>query len=777
MPDQVQVRGPDGQMFRFPATMAQEEITSALDEHYGRTLQPEAPQMGRGEAFGRGVADGLGLGFADEVGGLTAVARSGPRFAERFRDDEGSFLGDAAGFVGDIYGTAIPALDVARGGFEMATGFDDDQRHTYEGVRDSVREGLETAQDQHKWSTLGGQVGGGILNAALTGGMGGAPSVARAGLLGAGYGGAYGVGSGEGAVDRLIQGGIGAGIGGLSGAAIQAGVNAVGPTVRNIARRFRRAGQAASSSADDIAAIRAGRDPETMRRISRISQQIDDIDDALARGQIDDATAQRIRDFRAAGMSGTRGQQTRSRDDLLFEEQARNRARGDFADLVMQAQDQSQARQRVQYQQRIAEGFGPQQSVAESANDAGQAVRDSVRAAYSTARNAANRAYAEARRAGAMFRTDSTAGLGQRVREHAAASRVSVSPRSMPQAADALQLIDDLEAGNIYGLNLAQPRLQGLTQQGDDVAVAGISFDLLEEMRGELVAMRQAAYSAQGGARDARAVSSILEAFDDWIDDAANAGLYSGDDAGVEAFKRARAMWSQMRDRFGERGPGDVAGRRIADMLDPNRDIDGVSVANWLYGSASAGRGNDSLALARRLKQVFGANSEQLQAVRQGYLARLLGIREPGAQTIEGVNAPAQFGIDRMITSLENALAGRGDEFVRELYTPAQLGDMQRLLRVLKNIQTPRNLRNPSGSGHEAVRGVFGQLVERLGIPGVRMSRAFIELLGNGQNVEQARAALAGALMRPTRMIAPRAVGASGSIVANNDPAQAGQGQ
>jgi hypothetical protein len=79
MSDQVQVRGPDGQMFRFPASMPQEQITGVLDQHYGRApASPSRQQMGRLEAASEGFADGASLGFNDEAQGLMAAAQAEP---------------------------------------------------------------------------------------------------------------------------------------------------------------------------------------------------------------------------------------------------------------------------------------------------------------------------------------------------------------------------------------------------------------------------------------------------------------------------------------------------------------------------------------------------------------------------------------------------------------------------------------------------------------------------------------------------------------------------
>jgi hypothetical protein len=260
MSDQVQVRGPDGQMFRFPASMPQEQITGVLDQHYGRApASPSRQQMGRLEAASEGLADSFSLGFNDEAAGALAAAETGPRGWRRFTDGEGSFLGDLGGAAWDTITAGSPMV---RGAVEGAIGFTPEQTQAYEGTRDSRRASLEQAQQEAPLWTLGGQVVGGILNAALTGGMGVAatpargvsllgrtatipamaartvaPTIGRAAAVGAGYGGAYGFGSGESMDDRLSSAGIGALVGAPAAVLGQAAASGIGNALRGVARR------------------------------------------------------------------------------------------------------------------------------------------------------------------------------------------------------------------------------------------------------------------------------------------------------------------------------------------------------------------------------------------------------------------------------------------------------------------------------------------------------------------------------------------------------------
>jgi hypothetical protein len=236
MSDQVQVRGPDGQMFRFPASMPQEQITGVLDQHYGRApAPPSQQQMGRLEAASRGFADVFSLGFNDEAQGLVAAGETGPRGWGRFTDGEGSFLGDLGGGAWDVITGGSPLV---RGAVEGAIGcLTPEQTQAYEGARDSRRDALASAQDAHPLSTLAGGVGGGIAQAVLSRGALSAPTYARGALVGAGMGGAYGFGSGESMDDRLSSAGIGALVGAPSAVLGQAAVSGISNALRGVARR------------------------------------------------------------------------------------------------------------------------------------------------------------------------------------------------------------------------------------------------------------------------------------------------------------------------------------------------------------------------------------------------------------------------------------------------------------------------------------------------------------------------------------------------------------
>lgn len=129
-------------------------------------------------------------------------------------------------------------------------------------------------------SRAAGQVAGGILPVAITGGAA-APAVGRSllqrGVRGAGagaaYGGSYGFGSGQGNVlDRAPSAAIGAGIGAVAGAAAPAVLNVAGrvasPVINALGDAFRLAARPAVNALGDMApqALRTAVQPNDLAR-------------------------------------------------------------------------------------------------------------------------------------------------------------------------------------------------------------------------------------------------------------------------------------------------------------------------------------------------------------------------------------------------------------------------------------------------------------------------------------------------------------------------------
>lgn len=162
------------------------------------------PQVGAGEAFLRGAADGATFGFQDEIlAGLDAAIQ--------------------------------PLIPIPENGSSAET-----WRERYDENVANQRELLKAGSDQQPVAAIAGGVVGGIAPALATGGVSAGPSLAanigRGAATGAAYGGLYGTGSAEGDLtERLPEAATGAALGAAVGGALPAVIGGAGKLVRGSA--------------------------------------------------------------------------------------------------------------------------------------------------------------------------------------------------------------------------------------------------------------------------------------------------------------------------------------------------------------------------------------------------------------------------------------------------------------------------------------------------------------------------------------------------------------
>ncbi|MCH5583105.1 hypothetical protein [Pseudomonas syringae] len=162
------------------------------------------PDVGAGESFLRGAADGATFGFQDEIlAGLDAAVQ--------------------------------PLIPVPENGSSAGT-----WRERYDENVANQRDLLKAGSDQHPVASIAGGLVGGIAPALATGGLSTgatlAANVGRGAATGAVYGGLYGTGSAEGdLVERLPEAATGAALGAALGGAIPAVIGGAGKVVRGSA--------------------------------------------------------------------------------------------------------------------------------------------------------------------------------------------------------------------------------------------------------------------------------------------------------------------------------------------------------------------------------------------------------------------------------------------------------------------------------------------------------------------------------------------------------------
>lgn len=176
------------------------DVLTAIDSGGNSTAREQssskvARNIGTGEAFGRGVAQGVTANFYDELRGLHEAGGASA--------DEPMSLGS-----------------VLKGAFRRMTG-DKEAVAKYEAVTSREREANKQAEEQHPVaSTVGNVAGATVLP--IGSAARGATLAARAGraaIVGAGYGAAAGAGEGENPIDRATRATTGGILGGVVGGA------------------------------------------------------------------------------------------------------------------------------------------------------------------------------------------------------------------------------------------------------------------------------------------------------------------------------------------------------------------------------------------------------------------------------------------------------------------------------------------------------------------------------------------------------------------------------
>lgn len=170
------------------------------------SMQPgRAPSADRGavDAAARGAAQGFTANFSDEIRGLVEASGANP--------DDPASLGK-----------------LISGALKYWTG-DKEAKARYDAATARERELNKTAQEQHPYASLGGEVGGAVV---LPVGIGARAAtfpgrVAAGSVTGAALGGAAGVGEGQGVADSLSRGAVGAAAGGALGAAAPVAIEGI----------------------------------------------------------------------------------------------------------------------------------------------------------------------------------------------------------------------------------------------------------------------------------------------------------------------------------------------------------------------------------------------------------------------------------------------------------------------------------------------------------------------------------------------------------------------
>lgn len=368
------------------------------------------------------------------------------------------------------------------------------------------------------------------------------------------------------------------------------------------------------------------------------------------------------------GVPLSRGQATGDITQQAFEEAARNDARGPFAGKVMRSFDERQAEAIQAAKQGIAGRIGGQ--APDDIASGGEAIATGLRNKAASLKASADDAYISAAGKQAEIAIDEVRNLGQKVVQSLTDEGINLDTYgNYPGAQSALSLLRRVSGfeGAPAGENVVAQSLQGI-----------------EQARKALVKIKG------GNAEDFRAVSAIKRAFDDWLDDAIDQRLFSGDPSALDDLKKGRELWSKYKGlTAGKKGD---AAPVVSKMIEEGRT--GEEVANWLIGASSAGQQGRAARIAVEIRKALGPDSEEWQILRQ--------------MAWQKATNPTRGTGNQALTKSVAAFAS--SPLAKTLFTGQERGQMVRFAQVVGKTVTDPRATNRGQSGYEILRAMGGPL-------------------------------------------------------------------
>lgn len=574
-----------------------------------------------------------------------------------------------AGATGVAQGLTFGFSDEIQAGLQSGFGLLSDFDETHKNVTAE----MEAARKKYPWLFFGGELAGGVTNAAglVKSGLSASAKFAgsklgtRIGAAagdGALAGAAFGAGSGDGLKDRRKR----AVTGGIIGAATGPFVEAAGNQVAKIfSKKVPGPGSKAVELADEFS------------------------------------------------IPLTRGQATGDVKQQAFEQAALNEAKGEKAGKILRDFAESQRIAISDAGEDLGEQFGRGEKLIEAVDDAGRIVRDSISDLARTLKDDGNAAYNAVGGRDATIAASAVRDLPNRVKGALGVTDDILDPSIAPVATRAQKLISDFAA----------------KADGD---VVGVSIHGMERLRQGLNRLK-----AAPGTTDAMAMKEVKEGFDAWLDDTVDNALFSGDPRVLNDLKNARGIWSRYLGMVRPKAKDD-AGHVIEKFA--QRDVDAVEAINWMIGSTNFGASGRPVRVVKRVKDIFGPESEQVNSLRQAAWLRI-------TQAPRGGNAP---GAAEIANRINDFVLRKGKSLANELFSPKERTQMLRYVNALKQTVPKPESTNPSKSAFAGARllsSIGDNIAGFLGFTagGVDVgiaTRLALPMFRNTRNVAQARTAV-----------------------------------
>jgi hypothetical protein len=175
---------------------------------------------------------------------------------------------------------------------------------------------------------------------------------------------------------------------------------------------------------------------------------------------------------------------------------------------------------------------------------------------------------------------------------------------------------------------------------------------------------------------DQRATSRIMRAFDSQVDQIAPSPELAA----------ARQAHAQYKQALFPQGPLDNAGKSIQQILGGRGRPPATpsEVSDILYGSPKGA----SPRVVDRLANIWGTDSPQFTAIKQGYLSHIL----------EAPQGAQPYGEQKLASRLTDALGKNGYELTNKIFTAPERQELAQLANYYRKITAPAGAVNVSGT-------------------------------------------------------------------------------
>lgn len=281
--------------------------------------------------------------------------------------------------------------------------------------------------------------------------------------------------------------------------------------------------------------------------------------------------------------------------------------------------------------------------------------------------------------------------------------------------------------------------------------VASVNVRALENWRQVASAMQRSNDPVEQAA-----AGHVLRAFDDYLDEIAETAAVRGDPGAIEAFRNARGLWRQLRQKFSDN-------RIIADILKTGPDGALVTppseALNRVFTASGLGQRKDAVQALTRIRRLLGPESPEWLALKEEGFLRLARTQRPGGTTnvldLEAVSGA------RFSSELNTALT-RSPELMKVLYTPQETALLRQFATVAQRATVPpRGAVNPSGSAFAIERTL--SRMGFIGQKGVDLARAMLRGLRQEAANRAARQSFGQALPPPRPQLPPGIGGVLGA--------------